>query len=129
ATHTVGRFSGETTMLSGRARMVAARAGSTLRALVIPVEKLRELMVTNARLGEIIMRGFMLRRTRMLSEGTSDLLVAGSRHCATTQHLLEFVARNGLPYTFKDTDSVAVTDELSRHVAFGDDDLPLVITS
>ena len=28
ATHTVGRFSGETTMLSGRARMVAARAGS-----------------------------------------------------------------------------------------------------
>jgi thioredoxin reductase (NADPH) len=129
ASHTAGRFSGETTMLSGRARMVAARAGSNLRALAIPVERLRELMVTNARLGEIIMRGFIRRRARMISEGTSDLLVVGSRHCAGTQQLLEFVTRNGLPYNFMDLEAARDVSDVLDRLAVNRGDLPMLITS
>ena len=61
-TYGPGSYSGETAMLTGRGTMVAGRAGTPLRTLAIPAAKLRELMVTRARLGEIIMRSFVLRR-------------------------------------------------------------------
>jgi thioredoxin reductase (NADPH) len=127
--HTAGSFSGETVMLSGRAAMVAGRADTQLRVLAVPVAKLRELMVTNARLGEIIMRSFILRRVRMISEGASDLLVVGSRHCAGTQQLLEFVTRNGYPYHFVDLETAGDVSELLNRFDVGPADVPIVITS
>jgi thioredoxin reductase (NADPH) len=50
--HSRGGYSGETALLSGRAAMVAGRAGNNLKALAVPADSLREIMVTHARLGE-----------------------------------------------------------------------------
>jgi thioredoxin reductase (NADPH) len=127
--HTAGNFSGETVMLSGRAAMVAGRARTDLRVVAVPVAKLRELMVTNARLGEIIMRSFILRRVRMIAEGASDLLVVGSRHCAGTQQLLAFVTRNGYPYHFVDLETAGDVSELLNRFDVAPADMPIVITS
>jgi thioredoxin reductase (NADPH) len=129
ASHTEGRFSGETVLLSGRGMMLAGRARTALRVLAVPVEKLRELMVTNARLGEIIMRSFILRRVRLIAEGASDLLVISSRHCAATQSLLEFLTRNGHPYNFIDLETAGEAADLLGHFDVGPADIPVLVTS
>ncbi|MEX2124001.1 MAG: FAD-dependent oxidoreductase [Woeseia sp.] len=127
--HRRGSFAGETTLLSGRAAMVAGRAGSDLKVLAVPIDRLRGFMVTHAALSELIMRSFILRRVRMISEGVSDLLLIGSRHSADTLHLQEFLTRNGHPYTFLDLESAGdVCATLSRF-DIHPEDTPIVITS
>lgn len=127
--HRRGSFAGETTLLSGRAAMVAGRAGTDLSVLAISVERLRELMVIHAQLGEIIMRSFILRRVRMISEGVSDLLLVGSRHSADTLHLQEFLTRNGHPYTFFDLEGAGDVCAMLSRFDVPCDETPLVITS
>ena len=128
-TYGPGSYSGETAMLTGRGAMVAGRAGTQLRALAVPAAKLRELMVTHARLGEVIMRSFILRRMRLLADHSSDLLVIGSRHAASTQHLLQFLTRNGHPYTFTDLETAGDLSALLHGFEVRVEDTPLVITS
>jgi thioredoxin reductase (NADPH) len=109
--------------------MVAGRAGESMKALAIPVERLREIMVTHARLGEIIMRSFILRRVRMISEGVSDLLLVGSRHSADTLRLQEFLTRNAHPYTFVDLETAGDVCAMLNRCDVRPEDTPLVITS
>ncbi|HSD69919.1 MAG TPA: cyclic nucleotide-binding domain-containing protein, partial [Woeseiaceae bacterium] len=127
--HRRGSFSGETALLSGRAAMVAARAGKDLKALSVPADRLRAIMVTHATLGEIIMRSFILRRVRMISEGVSDLLLVGSRHSADTLRLQEFLTRNGHPYTFVDLEVAGDVCTMLNRCDIGPEDTPLIITS
>ncbi|HSG64668.1 MAG TPA: FAD-dependent oxidoreductase, partial [Gammaproteobacteria bacterium] len=122
-------YAGETVMLSGRAAMVAGRAGARLKALVLPIDRLRELIVTHAELGEIIIRSFILRRVRLIAAQASDTLVAGSRHTPATQQLLEFLTRNGHPYTFLCLDAARDMSEVLQRFEFGPEDTPIVLTS
>ncbi|HWM28459.1 MAG TPA: FAD-dependent oxidoreductase [Woeseiaceae bacterium] len=124
-----GTYSGEAALLSGRAAMVAGRAGTDLTVLVLPVDGLRDIMVTHATLSELIMRSFILRRVRLISEHVSDLLLIGSRHSADTLRLQEFLTRNAHPYTFFDLESAG--DVCATLVRFNvrPDETPIVITS
>ena len=127
--HHRGSYSGETALLSGRAAMVAGRAGTDLTVTSIPVERLRDLMVIHARLGELIMRSFILRRVRMINDEVSDLLLVGSRHSADTMRLRDFLTRNAQPYRFFDLETSGDMCTLLSRCDFGPDDTPLVITS
>jgi thioredoxin reductase (NADPH) len=127
--HRRGSYAGETSLLSGRAAMVAGRAGTGLRVLAIPVERLRDLMVFHAQLGELIMRSFILRRVRMVSDQVSDLLLVGSRHSADTMRLQDFLTRNAQPYRFFDLETSGDMCALLTRCDFGPDDTPLIITS
>ncbi|HEX5786857.1 MAG TPA: FAD-dependent oxidoreductase [Woeseiaceae bacterium] len=124
-----GQFSGDIVALSGRARRVAGRAGSALSVIAISPERLKELIVTHARLGEIIMRSFVLRRVRLIADHASDLLVVGSRYSGATQQLQDFLTRNAQPYTFLDLDSDDALPEMLGRLDFSCDDVPLLITS
>ena len=124
-----GQFSGDIVALSGRARVVAGRAGDDLRVLAVPPECLRDLVVTHAKLGEIIMRSFVLRRMKLIDEKASDTLIVGSRYSPGTQTLQDFLTRNAQPYTFLDLDTDQVLPDLLEHMEFDCADIPLVITS
>ena len=128
-THGPGSYSGETVMLTDRGAVVAGRAEGAVRALAVPSAKLRELMLTHARLGEIIMRSFILRRMRLFADHASDLLVIGSRHAATTLHLLEFLTRNSYPHTFVDLETAVDISALLHGFEVRTEDTPIVITS
>jgi thioredoxin reductase (NADPH) len=86
-------------------------------------------MITHAKLGEIIMRSFILRRVRMISDSVSDLLLVGSRHSADTLRLQEFLTRNAHPYTFVDLETAGDVCSLLNRCDIGPKDTPLVITS
>ena len=127
--HGPGRYSGETAMLTGRGSMVSGRAGTRLSVLAVPIDRLREVMLTHARLGELIMRSFILRRMRMISERSSDLLLVGSRHSAGTLQLQDFLTRNGHPYTFVDLETAKDVCALLKRCDIDPQDTPMVITS
>jgi thioredoxin reductase (NADPH) len=124
-----GNFSGEAALLSGRGAMVAGRAGTDLRVLVVPVDELRGIMVTHAALSELIMRSFILRRVRLISEHVSDLLLIGSRHSSDTMRLQGFLTRNAHPYTFFDLESASDVCATLTRFNVRPDETPIVITS
>ena len=68
-THGPGQFIGELAQLSARPSLVNAEALEPVEALVVRSQRLRDLMVQEAELGERIMRALILRRVGLLESG------------------------------------------------------------
>ena len=68
-THGPGSFMGELAQLSGRPSLVDAHAVEAVETFVIPPQRLRDLPVEEAELGERIMRDLILRRVGLLETG------------------------------------------------------------
>jgi thioredoxin reductase (NADPH) len=85
------------------------------------------LIQTDAELGEILMRAFILRRVELIAEGFGDVVLVGSNYCAGTLRIKEFLTRNNHPYTFVDLEhDDGVQGLLDRfHVSAAD--VPVVI--
>ena len=104
-TVTARQFSGETTMMAGRAALLAGRAHTDVRAIAVPQARLRELMAVNPDLGELMMQAFILRRMRMIAQHAGPVTLIGSRYAAETMKLRDFLTRNGTPYEYIDLES------------------------
>src|SRR5258706_9493808 len=96
STHVAGSFLGELAQLSGRPALVDARAQVPLEALIIPSERLRDLMVEEAELGELIMRALILRRVGLIQAGVGPIIV-GRTGTGDVLRLGGFLGRNGQP--------------------------------
>jgi thioredoxin reductase (NADPH) len=94
-----GQFTGEINMISGRSSLVCGRVTEAGEFLEISPENLRSLIAKDAELSEVFMRAFILRRLALITKGFGDVILLGSRHCAGTLRLREFLSRNGHPYT------------------------------
>src|SRR6202521_4998669 len=68
-----GQFTGEVNILSGRPPIVRARVNVAGEVIELPREQLLALLQTDAELGEIFMRAFILRRTELVAGGLGDL--------------------------------------------------------
>src|ERR671928_1208225 len=60
------------------------------------------LVQTDAELGEILMRAFILRRVELIAAGVGDIVLIGSTHSTGTLRIKEFLMRNGHPYSYID---------------------------
>ena len=124
--HGPGEFLGETGQLSGRPSLVDATALTEVEALLIPPEGLRALLVSEAELGERIMRALILRRVVLIETGGGPVLV-GPPDNADMLRLQGFLARNGHPYTALDPATDAHAADLVAHEHATIEDLPLVV--
>jgi thioredoxin reductase (NADPH) len=122
-----GMFTGEVHMLSGRRGLVHIRAGDPGEVIEVDREHLLALVQTDSELSDILMRAFILRRVELIAHGFGDVVLVGSRHCAGTLRIKEFLTRNGHPYSSIDLDrDVGVQDLLDHfHVAVAD--VPVLI--
>jgi thioredoxin reductase (NADPH) len=122
-----GMFTGEVSQLSGRRSLVRCRARETSALLEIGRANLRLIMQTDAGLGEILLRAFMLRRVYLISHSVGDAVLIGSSHSGDTLRLREFLTRNGHPHTYldveRDPDIQTVLDHFEIRVA----DIPVLI--
>ena len=84
-------------------------------------------MAKDAELSEIFMRAFILRRIALISGGHGNLILMGSRHCASTLRIREFLARNSYPYTYVDLDMDKTSQELLERFHVKTEDVPVVI--
>ena len=127
ATHGPGEFTGEMTMISGRRSLVRGRVTQAGEFLQIPASGLRTVISKDAELSEIFMRAFILRRLALIQQGRGNVVVLGSRHCARTLELREFLTRNSHPYTYVDLDVDKTSQALLDRFAISAGDVPVVI--
>lgn len=127
ATHVRGEFTGEMTMITGQRCLVRGRVTEAGEFLEIPADHLRSVIAKDAELSEIFMRAFILRRLALISGGHGNVVLLGSRYCADTLRLREFLGRNGYPYQYIDLDVDKVSQELLDHFEVDLSEVPIVV--
>src|SRR6202453_3131022 len=122
-----GEFTGDVNLLSGRGTLIRARALEATTLLEIDRANLRHIMQTDAALGEIFLKAFVLRRVFLISNSVGDAVLIGSNHSSDTLRLREFLARNGQPHSYLDVevdpDVQTVLDQFEIPLA----DIPVLI--
>jgi thioredoxin reductase (NADPH) len=125
--HQEGEFSGEITMLSGRRALATGRVRTDGEVVDIAPSGLRQLVVTDAELSELLMRAFILRRVALITNHLGDVVLVGSRHDAGTLRISEFLTRNGHPYAYLDVDRDEGGRAILERFELGTADIPVLI--
>ena len=102
------RFMGELAQLSGRPALVDARRKTRSRRWSSRRERLRDVLVAEAELGERIMRALILRRVGLLETGAGGPVIVGRADDGDVLRLEGFLARNGHPHQRLDPETDAV---------------------
>jgi thioredoxin reductase (NADPH) len=127
-TYEAGAFSGEVGLLAGRASIARGRAREDCEVLVVDEASLHRVVVAHAELSELIMRAFILRRVAMLEAATAPVTLIGSRLASDTHRLRQFMARNGQPIAYLDTEEDTDTKAVLARFGVTENELPVAIT-
>ncbi|RUX22678.1 cyclic nucleotide-binding domain-containing protein [Mesorhizobium sp. M2A.F.Ca.ET.037.01.1.1] len=103
-TYGAGQFTGELAQLSDRPALVDVDVTEDTSALVITSDRLRDLFVQEAALGERIMRALILRRANLLEVSAGGPIILGRAEAADVLRLQGFLRRNVQPYRVLDPD-------------------------
>jgi thioredoxin reductase (NADPH) len=122
-----GQFTGEVSLLSGRRAMAHIRVIEPGEVVAVDRDRLLALVQTDAELGEILLRAFILRRVGLIATRQGDVTILGSLHCGQTLRVKEFLTGNGYPYTYVDLDHEDDVQELLDRFQVRPGDIPVVI--
>jgi thioredoxin reductase (NADPH) len=125
--HGAGDFTGEVSILTGRSSLVQGRVSKESDLIEIDRATLRQIVQTDAELGEIFLRAFVLRRAYLVANSPGDVVLAGSTNSADTLRLKGFLTRNGYPYTYLDVERDPGVQDLFDHFEVGVDEIPVLI--
>ena len=125
--HGPGEFGGELAQLSGRPSLVDSVAIEPVEALVVPPQRLRDVMVQEAVLGERLMRALILRRVGLLQAGQTGPIIIGVAGSADVLRLENFLTRNGHPHKTLDARSDACAITLQDRFRVAPEQLPIVL--
>jgi thioredoxin reductase (NADPH) len=101
-TYQAGQFSGELAQLSNRPSLVDSVAVEDVEAFIIAPERLRDVLVQEAALGERIMRALILRRTNLLELSAGGPVILGRSDSADVMRLQGFLRRSVQPHRVLD---------------------------
>jgi thioredoxin reductase (NADPH) len=125
--HGPGQFTGEVNNLSGRPAVVRMRATKQGELIELDRQHMLALVQTDAELGEILMRAFLLRRVELVAAGVGDIVLIGSMHSAGTLRIKEFLMRNGHPYSYLDLERNPEVQNLLDGFHTAASEIPVVI--
>src|SRR5215471_13083995 len=114
-THLPGHFSGEIDLLIHRPVVVSGIARGPTRMLIVPQDKLQELLVKVPQVSDKLVTAFQMRRELLQQLEKVGCLVAGPAHCRETTLLREFLYKNFVPFTWYDTETAAGRKFLAEH--------------
>ncbi len=123
----LGQFTGEVNLLSGRQALFRVRAAQPGELIELDRHHLLNLVQTDAELGEILMRAFLLRRVELVAAGVGDAVLIGSTHSAGTLRIREFLMRNGHPYSYIDLERDPDVQNFLDVFHIAADEIPVVI--
>ena len=124
--HGPGRFLGELSVLTGQAVFVTAVVREPGEVLAVPVNRLRQHVLHDSALGDMILRAYLLRRSLLIGLGVG-LRIIGSRYSPDTRRLLEFAARNRIPHRWIDLEEDRSAEQLLRQLSVAPHETPVVI--
>ena len=125
--HGPGQFTGEVNMLSGRRTLVRMRATKPGQVIELDRQHMMALIQTDAELGEILTRAFILRRVELIAAGVGDIVLVGSTHSASTLRIKEFLMRNGHPYSYIDLERDTDVQKLLDTFKISASEIPVLI--
>jgi len=127
--HGPGRFLGELNMLSGLRVFVSARVVTPGEVVVVARDRLRQLMATKPRLGDIILAAFVARRGLLMTGAAPAIRVIGSRFSPESLRIREFLIRTRVPHEWLDADRDPQVEALLGHFGIAATELPVVIAT
>ncbi len=122
-----GQFLAETGQLAGRPALVDGRAVGPVEALLLTPEALRQLLIVDAAIGELVMRALILRRVALIESGAGGPILIGTAGMPDLVRLETFCARNGTPKTVLDPATDDDAKALIERFGVSDDDLPIAV--
>ena len=126
ATVAPGRFLGELGILTGERVFATAVVSEPGSVLVVPVDRLQEVIAQDQGLSDLIVQT-ALRRRQWLLQQRAGLQIIGSRSSPDARRLREFAARNRLPHVWVDLDSDPAADAVLANHGLGPGDTPVVL--
>jgi thioredoxin reductase (NADPH) len=124
--HGPGRFLGELGLITGQAVFVTAVVREPGLVLVIPQERLREIVTHDLVLGDLILRALLMRRSVLIGLGIGFRII-GSRYSPDTRRLRDFAIRNRLPHHWVDLESDPGAEEILRRLGLRPQECPIVL--
>ena len=126
-TQGAGAFLGELAQLAGRPGLVDAYATEPTKALIIPPDRLRALLIAEAELGERIMRALILRRMGLIETGGGGPVIVGRADNGDVLRLEYFLRRNAHPNQTLDPESDPGAKALIERFHVDPGQLPIVL--
>jgi thioredoxin reductase (NADPH) len=125
--HRTRQFTGELDLFNEREILVSGRATEASRVIRVKRVDFRRMVSTEADIGEIMMRAFILRRTGFIRHAQGGVVVVGSGHGAHTLELMTFLTRNGYPHRLLDTDHDPDAEGFFECFELKNEQLPVVV--
>lgn len=122
-----GQFLAEVGQLGGRPALVDGRAKGDVEAILLKPDALRQLLIIDAAIGEMVMRALILRRVALIERGAGGPILIGAKGMPDLIRLETFCARNGMPRTVLDPESDIDARALIERFHVSGDDLPLAV--
>ena len=122
-----GQFTGEVGTLSGRRTLFRVRAAKPGKVIELDRQQMLTLIQTDAELGEILMRAFILRRVELIAAGVGNIIVVGSTYSASTLRIKGFLMRNGQPYSYMDLERDPDVQNLLDSFQVSASEIPVLI--
>jgi thioredoxin reductase (NADPH) len=92
-----GEFSGELNLLNHRETLIAARALAGSNILRVPRKRLREFLIAELEIGELVVRTIVQKRQWLVHRGAGGL-VLGDDDGGDTARLTRFLSANSYPF-------------------------------
>jgi thioredoxin reductase (NADPH) len=124
--HGPRRFLGELGLLTGERLFVSAVVARSGEVLVVPADRLREIVNHDPVLGDFILQALLMRRSILIGLGVGFRIV-GSRYSSDTRRLRDFAIRNRLPHHWIDLESDPGADALLQRLGVPASDCPIVL--
>ena len=126
ATFAPGRFLAEMNILTGERLFATAVVTETGSILVVPADRLHEVIARDQELADLIIQT-CLRRRQWLAQHRAGLEIVGSRSSPDARRLREFAARNRLPHVWVDLDTDPAAGAVLAHQGLSPSDTPVVL--
>ncbi|MGF6832322.1 thioredoxin reductase (NADPH) [Paenarthrobacter sp. TE4293] len=124
--HGPGRFLGELGLVEGQPAFVSSVTSEASEVLQISGDDLRRVVLTDAAVGETILRAYLQRRILLIGAGVG-IRIFGSRFSSDTLRILEFSASNRLPHRLVDLENDGQAGAILDMAGVLAGDLPAVV--
>jgi thioredoxin reductase (NADPH) len=121
-----GRFLAELSLLTGERVFATAVVREPGSVLVVPVDRLQEVIAHDQTLSDVIVQ-VILRRRQWFVQQRAGLRIVGSRTSPDARRLQEFAARNRMLHVWVDLDTDPGAGALLAEKGLGPDDAPVVL--
>jgi thioredoxin reductase (NADPH) len=121
-----GRFLAELNILTGERVFATAVVSEPGSVLIVPVDRLQEVITQNQTLSDVIVQ-VILRRRQWLVQQRAGLRIFGSRTSPDARRLREFAARNRLPHVWVDLDTDPAAGAVLAQQGLDPSDAPVVL--